>query len=214
MRCCPPGSPVHRTESIGCWSPWISLNRYSKSPAYPLLIHITAANWKVLESVFDRILSKTPGPTFLTSWMRLLKRIMLSFSRASAASEKRNSQALGPAKEEGAPVWYYAAFGKFSLSSLARILQLISAYQNNGQPAEALEVLTYYQKIAEEIIDEGTELPITEHHLELSEPDTTVWHIAKNGQLIRVDRFAAYYCSSCLLSWFNWLRIAIEWSAS
>lgn len=52
-------------------------------------------------------------------------------------------------------------FSEYHRASIDRAIKLAQAYQNNNQPAEAIEILTHYQKIAEEMLGEDAMLTVT-----------------------------------------------------
>ena len=54
---------------------------------------------------------------------------------------------------------YLSGFSASHRSSIEHAIKLASAYQNNGQPEEAIKVLTHYQKIAEEML--GNDAPLS-----------------------------------------------------
>lgn len=55
---------------------------------------------------------------------------------------------------------YIDGFGKYNRSSIERAIKLAIAYQNNGQPAEAIQILTHYQKIAREMLGDDAKLTV------------------------------------------------------
>lgn len=54
---------------------------------------------------------------------------------------------------------YLSGFSESHRSSIEHAIKLANAYQNNGQPEEAIKVLTHYQKIAEEML--GKDAPLS-----------------------------------------------------
>ena len=56
---------------------------------------------------------------------------------------------------------YLSGFSESHRSSIERAIKLATAYQNNGQPKEAIKVLTHYQRIAEEMLGYDAALPVT-----------------------------------------------------
>ena len=52
-------------------------------------------------------------------------------------------------------------FGEYHRAGIERGIKLATAYQNNNQPDEATKVLSYYQKIAEEMLGSDAVLSVT-----------------------------------------------------
>lgn len=59
-----------------------------------------------------------------------------------------------------ASIIHAAGFGEYHRAGIERGIRLATAYQNNNQPDEASKVLSYFQKIAEEMLGSDAELSI------------------------------------------------------
>ena len=64
--------------------------------------------------------------------------------------------------------------GKYHRGSIDRAIKLAKAYRNNGQPEEAIKVLSCYKKVAEEMLGEDSAISLTIRNqlMQLKEPKT------------------------------------------